>query len=258
MAMLLYITFRLDDICPQMDREKFLAYQNLFDQYGIKPLIGIVPDNQDDYLKCQDDDPQFWDKMRKLQSEGWAIAQHGYQHVYCTQVQGLICRRPLSEFAGLPLDEQMEKISRGKRILAQEGLDTDIFMAPGHSYDETTLDALRECGFKYVTDGLSSWPYMLRGLKFIPCRNMSPLLLPGINTKCIHANSSDRKEFKRIQKALTKTRYTRDFREVLGVGCGNTYLSQKEERLYEAAHKYVIVPLILARQRMFRRAHAGS
>ena len=40
------IAVRLDDITPDMDWERFLAVKKLLDRYGIKPLIGVIPDDE--------------------------------------------------------------------------------------------------------------------------------------------------------------------------------------------------------------------
>lgn len=239
----------MDDICPQMNMDKFLEYKSLFDEFDIKPLIGIIPDNQDVSIKFDNDFTNFWGMMRQLQEDGWAIAQHGYQHIYCSQVPGILSRRKLSEFAGLTYEDQFEKIRKGKRILEQNGLYTDIFMAPGHSFDITTLRVLKECGFKYITDGLSSLPYMYCGLKFIPCRHLSPLTLPGINTWCIHSNTWTKIYFNRIKKAVQQ-KNALSFRDILNVSCFNTDLCQREEKFYELSHMYIIAPPILLKKRI--------
>ncbi len=40
------IAVRMDDIAPGMDWKKFNDFKELLDEYGIKPLIGVVPDNR--------------------------------------------------------------------------------------------------------------------------------------------------------------------------------------------------------------------
>ena len=40
-------SIRLDDITPDMDWEQFYRVKKILDKFSIKPLIGIVPDNQD-------------------------------------------------------------------------------------------------------------------------------------------------------------------------------------------------------------------
>ena len=47
---------RLDDITPDMDWERFLACKEILDRHGIRPLIGVVPDNRDDLLKVKSEE----------------------------------------------------------------------------------------------------------------------------------------------------------------------------------------------------------
>src|SRR4051812_9506799 len=106
---------RLDDIAAHMEWEKFRRLERVFGEFGIKPLLGVIPDNQDVTLKqfpeCAGD---FWTEMRTLQAGGWEMAQHGYQHVYVTRNSGLMGVNNLSEFAGLPYAEQLDKLARGQ------------------------------------------------------------------------------------------------------------------------------------------------
>ena len=38
---------RLDDACPQMNKQKWQRVENILDKYGIKPMVGIIPHNED-------------------------------------------------------------------------------------------------------------------------------------------------------------------------------------------------------------------
>ena len=44
------ISIRMDDITPDMDWTKFMRFKALCDKYRIRPLVGVVPDNQDPNL----------------------------------------------------------------------------------------------------------------------------------------------------------------------------------------------------------------
>ena len=71
----------MDDITPDMDWRKFDRFKALLDQYGIKPLIGVVPDNKDANL-CKDaPKADFWERIIQIQQQGWIIAMQGYHHV---------------------------------------------------------------------------------------------------------------------------------------------------------------------------------
>lgn len=164
------IAVRLDDITPDMDWERFLKFKALLDKYQVKPLIGVVPDNWDENLKgMQEGAPNdFWTYVKELQKEGWTVAMHGYRHIYSTDKGGIFPLNNFSEFAGIPYEVQEKMLSEGKRILREKGIETDIFMAPAHSYDKNTLKALIKTGFNKITDGFGYGPYWWQGLTFYP------------------------------------------------------------------------------------------
>lgn len=165
------ILVRFDDICPTMNWEQFNIACDLMDRYGVKPLIGVIPDNKDSDLKNNNENQNFWSFLRLLQNKGYTIAMHGVNHVFCSQYKGIVTNRVGSEFAGRSLGEQIEILNIGKKILEQNGIHTNIFFAPAHSYDWNTLKALRQCGFKYMSDGKSAKPYMKDSILCIPCRS---------------------------------------------------------------------------------------
>jgi len=210
------LTFRIDDLCPQMDMAKFNAVRRIFERYGVKPCIGVVPDNKDPELMRQAPFEGVWDMVRELRDKGWAVAQHGCNHVYATSERGMFSSVRASEFAGLPYEEQKEKISRGMEILHSHGLESDIFMAPSHTLDNATLDALGCLGFRYVTDGISNYPYIYRGLYFLPCKYHYPVYPLGVDTCCIHTNTVTCEEIEILENFLSASGdIAKDFSETL-------------------------------------------
>lgn len=195
---------RLDDITPDMNWERFYRAKEIFDQYKIRPLIGVVPDNKDKTLHKEESKEEFWGIIRALQSEGWAVAQHGTFHCYETKDSGILGINPFSEFAGLSYDAQFQKLQTGKLILEENGIRTDIFMAPGHTYDNNTLKALKESGFSVITDGLASKPYLEEGILCIPCRMRGFKRPDGIDTVCLHTNLMDEQDMAELE-AFCKT-----------------------------------------------------
>lgn len=164
------IAVRLDDITPDMDWQRFYRFKALLDKYQVKPLIGVVPDNRDENLKGRGEGApaDFYAYIKELQSQGWCIAMHGFQHIYTTKKGGIFPLNDFSEFAGVSYEKQKKMLEDGKKLLKDKGIETDIFMAPAHSYDNNTLKALRETGFKRLTDGFGVKPYEWKGLIFYP------------------------------------------------------------------------------------------
>ena len=198
------IAFRLDDITPNMDMQKFHKAHEIFAKADIKPLIGVVPDCRDELLHYDEKKSDFWKLVQVLQEEGWIVAQHGYQHVYVTKDSGMLGINPFSEFAGLSFEEQLNKIKKGKGILKENNIKSQIFMAPGHTYDENTLKALVECGFLWVTDGYTSQSVNYKNICFIPCRNERKAAKKGINTICLHTNLMEESDFIDLENRIKK------------------------------------------------------
>ncbi|MDE6664081.1 MAG: DUF2334 domain-containing protein [Lachnospiraceae bacterium] len=198
------IAVRMDDITPDMDWENFNFFLDLFEKAGISPLLGIVPDNRDKNLRRRSVNEDFYELMKSLEKKGFCLAMHGCYHVYTTESGGLFPLNNFSEFAGLPYEEQKELLLHGKEQLKEKGIETDIFMAPAHSYDENTLKALIELGFTKMTDGFGSKPYTYNGMTFYPISfrlGSSLKKKSGATTMVIHANTvteADKAWYKRI------------------------------------------------------------
>lgn len=203
------IAVRMDDITPDMDWESFEVCTKMLDAYGIQPLLGIVPDNHDPKLSIMPKDPLFFEKMKELQKRGYCLAMHGCHHVYTTKKGGVFPLNPQSEFAGVEEDRQRELLKEGKRILEQEGIPTDIFMAPGHTLDRTTLRILRELGFRHITDGFGTRPYLRDGMTWLPIsflRRLSFSDREGITTIVLHVNHSGPKQLQGLAAMLEQNR----------------------------------------------------
>lgn len=196
---------RLDDICPTMDNEKFARARAHFEAADVRPLMGVVPDNKDPDLQIDAPDPTFWEKMRTLQAKGWGISQHGFRHLIHTADRGLLKITPRSEFAGRPLELQFNDLAEGKAILTDEGLETDVFMAPFHSYDQATLTALKALGFTRLTDGYGLFPWRQNGLSFVPQLFERPANFGiGTYTMCLHLNNLSFDEIDTIGRFMTE------------------------------------------------------
>lgn len=188
---------RIDDVCPTMKRQPFDTLLAACRAHGVTGILGVVPDNQDQSLNVEETDTDFWKKIRRLAQEGWIVAQHGYQHVYITQQAGLLGLRNRSEFAGLPYDQQYQKIAAGKKMLREKlSLDITWWMAPAHSFDTTTCLVLRELGFTHVTDGIALYPFTRHGLTWVPHQVWRPAFKPfGVWTIGLHLNTISPKRF---------------------------------------------------------------
>ena len=181
------LIIRIDDVHERMNWYNFKFFTDLLLKRGMTAVLGVVPKCEDSKLIVSEPAEEFWPHITSLESEGFKISQHGFRHVYDSNGHTLLLGNTRSEFAGLSHETQMNRLSCGKRLLEEKGFSIDTFMAPGHSFDLTTVNCLKELGFKYITDGYNIWPYSENGLKFIPQLFSSPHGLSfGVYTTCLH------------------------------------------------------------------------
>jgi len=168
----------------------------------VKPILAVVPDNQDLHLMVDDPVTDFWERVRTWQARGWTIAVHGYQHKYVTSRKGIMGINPYSEFAGLSSDEQETKLQKGLQIFQQEGITPTVFVAPAHSFDKITLRLLPKYGIRIISDGFTRFPFKsAEGIFWIPQQlwKFAPKR-SGVWTICMHYNDwkkGDVAEFER-------------------------------------------------------------
>ena len=206
------IAVRLDDITPDMDWGKFRRLEKMLDEHHIAPLLGIVPDNQDPNLMKEEAMPEFEKQIKLWEAKGWSLAMHGWKHIYTTKKGGLFPLNSFSEYAGIPKEKQRNMISDGKEKLQRIGVNTNIFMAPAHSFDQNTLSVLKEAGFEYITDGFGIYPYEWRGLTFLPIafqKNKDIEKSEGFTTLVFHTNTMNEQDFVNFEKTLKE--YKSDF-----------------------------------------------
>jgi predicted deacetylase len=183
----------------------------LFDSLGIKPLVAVVPDNQDPVLQIDAPDPGFWERVRVWQAKGWTIALHGYQHVFhaVDRRQLLLPFYDRSEFASLPLAAQAEKLRAAWALCQSHGVTPTVWIAPAHCFDRVTLTALREVTpIRIISDGIARDAYDEAGFFWLPQQLWS--LAPrrsGLWTVCLHPNSLREADFDRLAEQLASPGY---------------------------------------------------
>lgn len=198
---------RLDDASDYMDVEKWQKMENLLDKYGIKPLVGIIPDNKDASLIYNyKQDLTFWNKVLSWKNKGWELALHGCYHKYTTKEGGINPVNKRSEFAGVSLDEQRKMIRHGIDILKQYGIVTNVFFAPSHTFDKNTLIALKEeTNIRIISDTIANDVYFENDFYFIPEQSGRVRNLPfKLCTFCYHPNTMSDKDFENLEIFLKK------------------------------------------------------
>ena len=182
---------RFDDLCPTVSCARWERFLPLIEEFEIRPILAVIPDNLDHSLELSPPDPEFWSGMRALQAAGATIALHGYQHICDSRGQSLLALHRCSEFAGVAEDVQRQWIRAGLEILRDHGLNPKLWVAPRHGFDGNTLRVLREQGIHALSDGFARVPFKRGGLTWIPQQLWAPVdKQRGLWTICIHPNSA--------------------------------------------------------------------
>jgi predicted deacetylase len=224
---------RFDDLCPTVAPERWQRFLPLIEEFGIRPILAVIPDNHDLSLNLAPPDPEFWAKMRTLEAAGATIAMHGYRHLCESKGKSLLPLHLHTEFAGVEESVQREWIRDGLTVLRGEGLHPKLWVAPRHGFDHATLRALRKEGMDMLSDGFARMPCRRGGIVWLPQQLWAPVEKDaGLWTICIHSNSAHNSHVDALQGFLGRhaAQFTSVDRVRAEVSPGSLSIT---ERLYE-------------------------
>jgi len=192
--------FRIDDICSGTNAKIAIKLLRVFEKFKIKATWAIIPANKD--LSIISKNPlghKYSPFLSRLKKNNQVFCQHGYTHKF---------NEKDSEFKGDSLQTQYKKIMAGRKLLLKKEINTKVFSAPRHSYDNLTIKALIKAGFKINYDGVGFFPYFYNGIIQVPC-NLWPNLMSfpyGVQTICIHPNNLTENKLKKLRKFIMENR----------------------------------------------------
>ena len=197
---------RLDDAASCANWKNWEKMEQLLDKYDIKPLVGVIPNCKDKQINNYEKRDDFWDIVQRWENKGWTIAMHGYDHVYITADGGINPVNKKSEFAGVDLSEQKEKIRNGVAIFKEHNLNPEVFFAPSHTFDLNTIRALKEeSNIRIISDTVANDSYRKYGMTFVPQQSGQVRKLPFRTvTFCYHPNSCSDNNFVKLEDFLKR------------------------------------------------------
>lgn len=203
---------RLDDACEKMDNDNWTRMEALLDKYNIKPLIGVIPHCEDTSMDIYMYNENFWNLVGNWIDKGFIIALHGYNHVCTTCDGGINPVNKRSEFAGLSLDNQKEKIKKGVEVFRKHGIDPKVFFAPSHTFDRNTINAILDCSnINIISDTIANSPYYKYGITFVPQQSGGVRKLPfNTVTFCYHPNNATEEQFLRLELFIKHNKHLFD------------------------------------------------
>lgn len=199
---------RLDDASHYSNEEKWDRIESILRKFKIKPIIAVIPNNKDEKIMYSKAKKSFWKKVKYWESLGWTIAMHGYEHKFhkVNKSSLILPFYDKSEFAGLSLEEQSEKINKSIEIFKKNDIYPKVWIAPGHTFDKNTLVAIKKSTkIKIISDGISLNPFSTNGLNFIPQQLWSFKYKSfGLWTICLHPDTMTETEFEKIEQSIYK------------------------------------------------------
>jgi hypothetical protein len=211
--MVAHFVLRLDDACHTMARAPWAFIETACEKMAIRPIVGVIPECRDPTLSFDAPDPDFWNHVRRWQEKGWTIAMHGLHHACHDDPAGCRALVPFhrrGEFVGLQPGQQMTLVAEAWRLFEAERVKPTFFMAPAHSFDLGTLEALRcETEIRWITDGIATRPFSRHGFSWLPVqmarfRDHLPL---GYWTVCTHPNKMSARDLEDLRKDLRRLRH---------------------------------------------------
>ena len=201
------ILIRLDDIAENMNWSLMKKCEALFDEYNIKPLLGVVSNNLDPDLLSNQKNELFWKQVRAWKEKKWEISMHGYTHVYDkeTYKKDFFNYGGKSEFFGHSYEEQFSRINKSLEIFKKENIEVRSFFAPNHTYDLNTFAALKNNNISNIIDGYGLMPFKKNSINFIPQLFYKEIALPfGIQSTQVHLNYWNEDDFLKFEKFIIK------------------------------------------------------
>lgn len=140
----LKLVFRYDDFIlksDSLDEGIVAAFQN----QHIPLVLGIIPCNQNEQLIFEEGYPFFQNLKKGIRNQSIEIAQHGMNHLKVSN----------GEFGNVEMQEQMRRLNKGKLALESIfDIKVTTFIPPWNAYDNNTLAAMQQLGFKYISSAL--------------------------------------------------------------------------------------------------------
>ena len=206
------LVFRYDDYATNSVTEAELQILEAFRKHGIPITFGVIPFKVSGNV--EDPSPREFlpldsikgEILKKGYEEGiLEISMHGYSHQSNSSDY-------LSEFANLDLEQQVNRLARGKTYLQDlTGAPVTTFLPPWNTYDGNTLSALETAGFTTLSANKKGLAVKGSGLLYLPVSCELTELKDAIRAA---RKSSDKQP---LVVALLHDYDFLDYNEVLGV-----------------------------------------
>jgi peptidoglycan/xylan/chitin deacetylase (PgdA/CDA1 family) len=165
----LTVFFRFDDFSATSDSAVEQGLIGALDRNGVSATFAVIPAVTEGRFHDPSERgvlPLGPEKIRVLQLALAAgvvdVALHGWNH------RSRFSSSPHGEFVGLGIDDQVDRLRRGRAALAKWlDAETQVFVPPWNRYDGATIEALTREGFTCISANRYG-PFQPGSLRFAP------------------------------------------------------------------------------------------
>lgn len=140
--------FTNDDLCAMTPVDSIERLRGVLKKSGVRGTFFVIPNHLGEYV-LRPGDPRI-EVMEGLRRDGHEIAQHGYTH-YCEKNRGRGVRMG-AEMYFLNVEEQIERLEKGRKILTDLGFPPRGHRSPSFSANSHTFHALDRLNYLYGSD----------------------------------------------------------------------------------------------------------
>lgn len=180
---------RFDDITPEfLTTQKWYEMNEFLKKFELKVILGVIPFSKDKNLEVNGDREKGIKILKNLYEQGHLIAIHGCHHdLEKIRSKSLVPINKYGEFAGKSKRIQYILLKKAHSWFINNGIIPNAWMAPAHSFDEITIECLKELQINVISDGLFIGPRLRKGMIWIPQQIWQFKKFPfGCWTICVH------------------------------------------------------------------------
>lgn len=138
---------RFDDLSRYSDLSKWEEVLSACEFYGVRPLVGVIPDVKDKklYNGILNSDVGFWDFINKNKYR-MDIAMHGFHH---------------ENLSNVDYSNQYKILAGALKEFMKRNIVPDVLIPPNHRFDLDTLDVMKALNIGYLSDGVGVFPWKI-------------------------------------------------------------------------------------------------
>lgn len=198
---------RFDDITPEfLSSKKWSKMIKFLNKFNLKVILGVIPYSQDESLRVLGDYKQGIKVLKELYKDGHLIAMHGCHHkLTCSNGSSLVPINNFGEFAGKNELDQKMLLKKSYDWFIEQDITPKAWMAPAHSFDDTTIKCLKDLNINIISDGLFLGPRLRNNMIWIPQQIWRFKKLPfGCWTICIHLLNMSNNSLETMKNSIEK------------------------------------------------------